>query len=180
MPRGAAQATSQTCSSVRRSHFRAGAGTGRPLGRARGKRFACAAPPLATRPHPEKVRLHARSRPDAAATQAWHRNRWPLPAASPRRTAVICSDARRSDVREPLLGYNMPLRPTGFTGDPAPRPLGREIPCEGRPRRGHQMRPNAARNQSCLGHHKWPAPAAAGAFSLRRSAICMTSGASDV
>ena len=103
---------------------RTGTGPGRPLGRARGKWFACAAPPLATRPHAEKVRLHARSRPDAAATPAWHRNRWPLPAASPRRTAVICSDARRGGVREPLLGYNMPLRPTGFTGDPAPRPLG--------------------------------------------------------
>ena len=38
-------------------------------------------------------------------------------------TAVICSDARRGGVHEPLLGHHMPFRPNGFTGNPAPRPL---------------------------------------------------------
>ena len=85
-PQDDAQATSRTRSSVHHSHIRASTRTECPLGRARGKWFACAAPPHATWPHPEKARRHAGCHPDAAATPARHRNRWILPAASPRKS----------------------------------------------------------------------------------------------
>ena len=130
---------------------------GCPPGRARSKWFACAALPLATQPHPEKARLHARSRPEAAATPAWHRNRWPLPAASPHidhkvgPTAVICSDAKRGGVREPLLGHYMPFRHHALSTTFARQ--------ASNPVRGHVKASNAAGRQECLGHHKWPAPA---------------------
>ena len=62
--------------------------------------------------------------------------------------------------------------------------VGRAGPCDGTPGGGHQLRPNAPRSQAHRGqahrgHYKWPVPAAAGAVA-RWSAICMTSGASDV